>query len=99
MIGNIIQEIPNDYLPISEVCYKLGMTQITLTRWYNWYEDNYQNLPENFPKLPNYYRATQRGTRYFKPDAIEQIREFSKNVHRGRTGIMASENRKYIKKS
>ena len=52
MICNLIDKIPEDYLPIGEVCYQLGMTQVTLTRWYNWYEDNYESLPTDFPKLP-----------------------------------------------
>lgn len=98
MICNLIDKIPEDYLPIGEVCYQLGMTQVTLTRWYNWYEDNYESLPTDFPKLPNYYRITKRGTRYFKPGAIEQIQKFSEKLPKGRNGLMSSENRKYHKK-
>ena len=98
MTDNIKGLIPDDYIPISKVCGKLGISQVTLTRWYNWYEDNQDSLPEGLPPLPNYYRATVRGTRYFRPQDIEQIVVFGTHIKRGCRGIMASENYKYDQK-
>lgn len=98
MVDNVIGLIPNDYIPISKVCGQLGLTQITLTRWYNWYEANQDSLPPDLPRLPDYYRATIRGTRYFRPQDIEKIAIFATHIKRGRYGIMASENYKYTSK-
>ena len=97
MLDNIITYIPADYVPIKDVCYELGIAQITLVRWYNWYQDNVNILPANFPHLPNYYRKTKRGIRYFKPEDVDKIKLFAANVKHGNQGFMASENRKYDK--
>lgn len=97
ILNNILLTIPEEYLPISDVCREIGVTQVTLTRWYNWYEDNFDTLDVDFPKLPPYYRLSIRGTRYFNPADIPMIHAFAANVKRGKHGFMASETHKYNK--
>ena len=74
------------YLTATEVSQKLNVSVKTLTGWYQWYNDNSIDKPENVPVLPSYRQPHERAPRQWNPDDIPQLLEFKEWVPKGRNG-------------
>ena len=75
----------------NEVCKQLGITIWTLTNWYQWQRISLKDGTLDEPILPEPIKeeGVKGKPRMWSDEQIEELREFQKQIVRGRNAIMA----------
>ena len=81
-------------LNVQEVSFMSGISVQTVGLWYRWKKENPDH--ELAKLLPDYTRAGNKHTRYWKVSDVQALIEFKKALPLGRNGIMGSITQKYV---
>lgn len=87
---------------VTEKMYKIEQVAVMVDVSYktiqNWY-DFKRAYPEHqiSKMLPEFIQYGCRQTRYWTPEAVEQLKFVKANIPRGQTGLMAAITQKYVK--
>ena len=75
----------------NEVCEKLEITTWTLTNWYQWQRISLEDGTLNEPVLPEPIKevSSKGQPRMWSEEQLLELKEFQKQIVRGRNGIMA----------
>lgn len=84
-----------ELLSATKVSQMLDVSVLTLTRWYQWQQENPDY--EEAPKLPKYIQVGVRAPRYWQREDISQLKVFQNWVKPGCKGVMGSVTQKYVK--
>lgn len=87
-------ESRDDYISISQVAYLLDSSNMSIVRWYKWWESPEFEKPEDLV-LPPYYYLNRRRTKYFKKSDISILKEFKIKLATTHRGCMADFNNAY----
>lgn len=91
---DIVIENKQNYVSISTVAYLIGVSTVTIIRWYKWWENSEFEKPEGL-QLPEYYFMDRRRTKYFKKADIPILKEFKLRLATTHKGCMADFNATY----
>ena len=84
----------SDYLSITKAAAAIGVSNMTITRWYKWWESDGFDHPKDL-FLPPYYFKDKRKTKHFKKEDIGYLREFRNKLQTTHRGAMAEFNAAY----
>lgn len=86
-----------NYYKLSKVAQLLDVSNNTIKRWYQWYEQ--KDLKTDLI-LPKYFYFDKTGTKYFNQGDLFVFQKFQENISRGGShyGVMAEFNSKCYKK-
>lgn len=71
----------------SKIAAFLDVSVVTLNNWYKWYYGEFEK-PADTPVLPMYFRASDRGPRYWTEDDLYDLKKFKEWIPKGRRGVM-----------
>ncbi len=79
------------YFKVEDVCKMLGITTWTLTNWYQWERISLEEgtLTERVLPVPIKVTDAKGKPRMWTAHQITELREFQKNIIKGRNGVMA----------
>lgn len=82
-----------NYVSISEVAQQLEVSNDTIFRWYQWYEDDSFEKPEDLV-LPKYVYLDKRRTKFFHINDVDLLKDFKKSLGKDGKyrGVMAKYN-------
>lgn len=94
-------------LRVSQVARALEISNATLNNWYEWYQDESFQKPEDMPPLPEPIVFTHGKDgeplkvfrRAWKEEDIPVLETFKKWLPRGRVGVMGEFSSRYWRKS
>lgn len=84
-----------ELISATKVTQMLDISAHTLNSWYQFYNDESLEKPEDMPKLPEYIQERPRGPRFWKSNDIKALQEFKEWVPKGRGGVMGRVNERY----
>lgn len=79
-------------LSVNQLCGVLDVSAQTIYSWYQWYNDDSYEKPENTPELPSYIQSKKYTKRFWYDTDVEKLVEFKKFIGKGRAGKMGEYN-------
>lgn len=75
-----MEEKKKEYLSLSECAEKLGVSTMTITRWYNWYNSD---ATKTHLVLPAIHRIGANGKKFIEKKDFDVLAKFKKGLRRG----------------
>lgn len=85
----------SNYVSISRVAQRLNVSNMTIIRWYRWWEDDTYDKPHGL-SLPQYVYLDRRKTKYFHINSIPMLEEFQAKINTTHKGAMAGWNATHL---
>lgn len=86
-----MKTLNDGYLSAGKAAQCIGISTLTLYRWYRWWENDSFEKPKEL-SLPPYYFRDRRRTKFFKVEDIPILQKFANDIRGPYKGCMSEFN-------